>query len=267
MFEMSLGKPIARGRTAEIYSWENGWILKLFHEWFPDEAVRYEARIARIVHEAGLPVPAVGEVVEVSGRLGLIYERVDGPTMLEEISTKPWRLLRSARLLAELHTEMHASEVRVELPSQRERIEEKIKQARGLGSDLRDAKLKALEGMPVGHQLCHGDFHPDNVVITEQGPVVIDWKNATQGNPLADVARSSVVLLGVRTSERVSWWQKVMMEWYHRVYVRRYFELKGSGKEEYRAWYPIVAAARMNEGIVKLEEWLRGQAEMGLGSE
>jgi len=260
---MPLGNPVAKGRTAEVYLWREGWIIKLFHEWFPGEAVRYEAQIARIVHEAGLPVPAVGKVVEVDGRWGLTYEQVDGPTMLEEISSKPWKLLRSARLLAELHAEMHASDVKVELPSQRERLKEKIEQAQGLSADLQQAHLEALEEMPEGDRLCHGDFHADNVVITKRGLVVIDWIDATQGNPLADVARTAVIHLGTRASRRGSWVQRVMVEWYHRLYERRYFELQGGEKKEYRAWYPIVAAARMSEGIGELEEWLRGEAEIG----
>ena len=107
---MSLGEPIAVGRTAEIYDWEEGQILKLFRDWFPAHSVEQEARNARAVHAAGLPVPAVGEVIEIDGRLGLIYERVEGPSMEETLKAKLWTLFRSARLLAELHADMHASD-------------------------------------------------------------------------------------------------------------------------------------------------------------
>ena len=81
-------------------------------------------RIARAVHAAGLHVPAVGEIVEVDGRLGLIYERVDGVSMAETAKAKPWTLFRFARLLAELQADMHASPVVPELPSQRQRLEQ-----------------------------------------------------------------------------------------------------------------------------------------------
>lgn len=56
----SLVKPIALGRTAEIYTWEEGQVLKLFQDWFSADGVEYEAQIARAVHTSGLPVPAVG---------------------------------------------------------------------------------------------------------------------------------------------------------------------------------------------------------------
>ena len=67
-------KPIAFGHTAEIYAWEDGWILKLFRDWFPKEWVRYEADLARAVQAAGLPVPAAGDIVEIGDRLGLTYQ-------------------------------------------------------------------------------------------------------------------------------------------------------------------------------------------------
>ena len=70
---MPLEKPIALGRTAEIYAWEDGYVVKLFRDGMPAASVEYEARIARTVHAAGLPVPAVGEVVDINGRFGLVF--------------------------------------------------------------------------------------------------------------------------------------------------------------------------------------------------
>ncbi len=266
--DTALGRPIAYGRTAEIYAWKEDWILKLFHDWFPADGVNYEAQLAEAVHAAGLPVPAVGEVIEVNGRLGLVYERVHGVSMLDRIRTRPWALWRLAHLLAELHVEMHIASLQSVLPAQRQRIEEKIRSAEGLGADLRQVLLAALARLPDGDRLCHGDFHPGNVILTSQGPVVIDWIDGTTGNPLADVARTSIILLGVRASgDGAPWSLKAMTllsRWFHRAYLRRYFELVPKGEEEYAAWRPIVAAARMNEGIAELQDWLLAEARAGL---
>ena len=259
-------KPIAFGRTAEIYAWEDGWVLKLFHDWFPKESVRCEAKLARAVQIAGLPVPAVGEIVEVGNRLGLTYQRVEGSTVLEEMSAKLWTLPGSSRMLAELHVGMHDDNTVTGLPSQRQYTENKIRGARGLSPALRAAALEALAAMPEGERLCHGDFHPDNVLMTDHGPVVIDWRDVTLGRPLADLARSSVILLGVSApGSRAPWVEKLMVEWYHRIYLRHYFRLRPGGEDEYRAWRPIVAAARMREGIVEIQDWLLSQVRVGLG--
>jgi uncharacterized protein (TIGR02172 family) len=259
-------KPIAFGRTAEIYAWEDGWVLKLFHDWFPEESVRYEAKLARAVQDAGLPVPAAGEIIEIGDRLGLPYQRVDGPSVLEEISARPWTLPRFSRLLAELQAEMHDSNTVTGLPSQRQRLENKIRRAEGLSPQLRAAALDALAAMPEGERLCHGDFHFGNVLMAQHGPVVIDWIDAALGRPLADVARSSAILLGVTApGSKASWVQKVMVACHHRIYLRHYFRLRPGGEDEYRAWRPIVAAARMSEGIAEIQDWLLSQVIEGLG--
>ncbi|MFW6183275.1 MAG: phosphotransferase family protein, partial [Chloroflexota bacterium] len=122
--------------------------------------------------------------------------------------------------------------------------------------------LDALATMPAGERLCHGDFHPDNVILAKQEPVIIDWIDATCGNPLADVARTSIILLGEAHKTSNPWYQRVLLKQYHRRYLRAYFRLQPGGLTEYRAWRPIVAAARMNEGIEALQRWLAAQVAL-----
>ena len=88
----SLGAPIAQGRTAEIYAWGEGQVVKLFRDWVPAGQAAFEAQVAQAAQATGVPMPAVGEIVEVDGRFGLVYERVDGPTMDETLQRKPWKL-------------------------------------------------------------------------------------------------------------------------------------------------------------------------------
>jgi len=262
MTMMPLGKPIALGRTAEIYAWEEGQVLKLFKDWFSSDGVKYEAQIARAVHTSGLPVPAVGEVVEINGRLGLIYERVAGPSMLEYLLTKPWTFIREARVLAELHADMHASNILPELPSQRQRLEDKIRSAAVLPPDLREAGLRSLSQMPDGNRLCHGDFHPGNILIAASGPIIIDWIDATHGNPLADVARTWVILSEPGLS--IPWAVKALRSRLLNIYLKRYFQLHPGDQGQLTAWLPIVAAARLNENIPEIQEWLLAQVKAGL---
>jgi aminoglycoside phosphotransferase (APT) family kinase protein len=260
-------EPIALGRTAEIYAWEDGWVLKLFYGWFSEESVRTEAKLARAVQVAGLPVPAVGEILEIGNRLGLPYRRVDGPTILAQVHARPWTIPKFSRLLAALQAEMHETAAVAGLPLQQQRLETKIRRAEGLSPELRAAALEALAAMPQGERLCHGDLHVDNVLITAQGPVVIDWIDATAGRPLADVARSSVILLGILAPDSgATWVERIAARWHHRIYLGHYFRLRPGGKDEYRAWRPIVAAARMSEGMAEIQGWLGSQVEKGLGS-
>lgn len=42
--------------------------------------------------------------------------------------------------------------------------------------------------------LLHRDLHPDNVILSSAGPVVVDWTNAGAGEPAFDVALVWVIL-------------------------------------------------------------------------
>jgi uncharacterized protein (TIGR02172 family) len=263
MKEISLDKPIARGQTADVYDWDSGHILKLFHSWFELEDIEYEQKIARIVHARGLNSPAVGELLQIEGRNGLIYERVAGKSMLDIFRTKPWKVFQYGKMLARLHAHMHANVSSRELPTQRKKLENKLNHGDALPSSLRTRLLKTLEVMPDGDRVCHGDFHPDNVLISGKSAAIIDWMDASRGSPLADVARTSIILSGAAESTQVpTRWQKAFVKIFHTTYLKHYFRIHANGVDEYRCWLPIVAGARLSENIPELEQWLVKQAEI-----
>lgn len=257
--------PIAYGRTAEIYNWQNGQVLKLFYDWFELEDIEYEARIARAIHASGLPVPTVGDVIRVNGRNGLVYQRLDGDTMLKKMTRKPWSVFEYARRMAELHFEMHSSPIQADIPSQRQKLGSKIRHAEALPEHLRAKALVALETMPDYNRLCHGDFHPNNILMTVQGEIVIDWIDASNGNPLADVARTTILALGAAETRQIQGLlPKALVRIFHAAYIRYYFKLSPGGEAEYNRWLPIVAAARLSENIPELQKWLIAKAEKGV---
>lgn len=263
MKQISPEKPLARGRTADVHAWEEGTILKLFHNWFSLEDIEYEQRIARAVHASGVKSPAVRELVQVEGRNGLVYERVAGVSMLEMFQRKPWRAPPLGRMLAELHAQMHECVFEAEVPDQRSRLRRKIDRADALPTPLKAALLTSLHSLSEGDRVCHGDFHPDNVLMEGNDATVIDWIDASRGEPLADVARTSVILLGAAASSQVANpLFKVLVRNFHSAYLKQYFHLRPGGEREYRRWLPIVAGARLSEGIQELEKWLVTQVNM-----
>lgn len=263
MKEISLDKPIARGRTAAVYDWDEGHILKLFHNWFELQNIEYEFKVARAVHASGVQAPAVKELVQVQGRNGLIYERVAGESMLDLFQRRPWMGFTYAHILARLHVQMHECVFDADgIPAQRRRLQSKINHADALSASLKTSLLSVLQSLPDGERVCHGDFHPANVLLLGNDARVIDWMDASRGNPLADVARTSVILLGAAESaQSPNLFTKGAIKIFHAIYLRHYFRLRPGGEDEYRRWLPIVAGARLSEGIAELEEWLVKQAE------
>jgi hypothetical protein len=80
---------------------------------------------------------------------------------------------------------------------------------------------------------------------------------------LADVARTSIILRGaVENKQLPDPFQRAFVSVFHTAYLRAYFRLRPGGKDEYRRWLPIVAAARLSENIKELEGWLLAQAQL-----
>lgn len=186
---------LAEGREAEIFAWEVGAVVKLFRgpEWAPALDVQTAAMSA--AKAAGGPVPAVYGRTEVSGRPGLIMERIDGIDSLTQIGRRPWTILAAGRQLGEMHAALH--QIVVEegaLPDARQALRTKLQTSPLVPPHLASFAISALEALPAGDRLLHGDFHPGNIILSATGPVVIDWPNAVRGDPHADVARTLLML-------------------------------------------------------------------------
>ena len=150
------GALLASGRDADIYEYGPGLVLRRSRA---GRSLAAEARVMEHVRAQGYPVPAVDEISD-DGR-DLVIERVDGADMVSAMTARPWTIPRQGRLLADLHTRLHA------LPAP-----------------------DWLPDAPVGRGDCllHLDLHPLNVILGRRGPMVIDWTGACRGDPAVDVA-------------------------------------------------------------------------------
>lgn len=69
--------------------------------------------------------------------------------------------------------------------------------------DVLAALLSRLHAVPArvsddpADRVLHLDLHPDNVMLTPEGPMVIDWCNTGEGPPGLDWAMSAVILAQV----------------------------------------------------------------------
>ncbi len=187
-------KKIAEGREAEIFEWEPGSVLRLFRGTRRAESIAHE-RAAMDALRAAVPlVPAVLDVVEVSGRQGIVMERVDGPDLLTMISQKPWTVWRVGRITGEVHARLHSVVAPPAIPSLRERAESYRGGSPHVPAHIAEWALHGIAAMPDGDRLLHGDFHPGNILMSAAGPVVIDWPNVTRGNPDADLSRTALMI-------------------------------------------------------------------------
>ena len=267
---MTKGQLLARGRTAEVYAWQDNQVLKLFYEWCPEEWRRREVETGRRLAVTSLPTPRLIDQVMVEGRRGILYERAEGPSMLRLLSSRPWLLIRLARRLAELHSDIHAQSG-AGFGSLRASLQADIRDSESLPAETRQEVLERLERLPDGTALCHFDFHPDQVLMTGRGPMIIDWMTAFQGPPLADVARTRVLLTFGEALD-TGWLLRRLINLLRRAfrgsYLRRYLELHPeASRAELQAWMLPVAVARLQERLPgeegPLREFIRGLLQEG----
>lgn len=242
---------IGKGRLAEVFAWGDTQILKLFVAGRDAAAIEAEARVSQIVHEAGVVTPGTHGVVEVEGRHGIVYDRALGISMLGLLSAKPWRLFAFGRMLAELHVSVHQCRAD-DLPSQREQLERLIARA-DLPAAQRDLALARLRELPEGTAVCHGDFHPDNVLINGDAATIIDWTTACAGNPVADFALTTLILQLGAPHPSSSLWTRIAIRvgraLFYRSYANRYRRLRHLSPQDVQPWMLPIAVARLGYDI------------------
>ena len=245
-----LGPLIGQGRAAEVYAWGEDQVVKLFFTSAPRESVERQVQVSSIAHKAGLPTPAVGEVIEIAGRYGMVFDRIHGTTMLADMTPQFWRFGGYARLMAELHVQVHSRQG-IGMPLLKSGLEDAIGSRPGVPNHVRAGALAVLRRLPDGDAIIHGDFHPENIIMSSRGAVIIDWSNGHCGNPLADVAQTWLTLcmgaLLPRTA--MKWLIQVLRHRFFAVYVNHYQQRRPFSEDEFAAWQVVMLALRLVEDI------------------
>ena len=249
---------IGQGRQAEVFAWGDTKVLKLFAPEYDVAIIEAEARASQAVHEFGVPTPGTHGVVEVEGRHGITYDRVSGTSMVGQLSAKPWKLFAFGRMLAELHASIH--EFRVDqLPSQHEQLEHLIARAE-LPAARRNTALARLRKLPEGAWVCHGDFHPDNVLVNGATATIIDWTTACAGNPVADFARTSLIIQLGAPPPSFSLWTRIMMHigrgLFHGSYTRQYRRMRRLNPGDVQPWMLPIAVSRLGQNVTEERDQL-----------
>ncbi|MDX2678484.1 phosphotransferase [Streptomyces sp. NY05-11A] len=157
------GRLLGSGRTADVYEIDEAWVLRRDRDGWGDAAA--EGAVMAHVREHGYPAPAVRPLPDGS-RTELVMERLQGPTMLQAFVAGTLDAEEAGAVLARLLRALHTVPGRV------------------------SARARIL----------HLDLHPDNVILTPDGPRVIDWANTEEGDPGLDWGMSAVILAQVAVS-------------------------------------------------------------------
>lgn len=266
MQETKLGE----GRAAEVFALPDHRVVKLYRA--GGQAARdHELRLARLAWDLGVPSPRPWEGIEIGGRCGIVFERVDAPSMLTALTENPMLIRRCAHQMAALHARMHAQPVPAARQDGLTRVKDTLRggiSRAGLDAPREAAVLRVLDALPDGDRLCHMDFHPDNVLMAAPDGQVIDWPNACLGAPEADVCNASVTICIGSTLESTPEHLRRAMDDFRqsldRQYLAEYLRLQGGDAAGVAAWQAPVAAARLGTGIAGEREPLLALIDAGI---
>lgn len=239
---MNLNNVIAERKTKTIYR-DGDKCIKVFNHSFSKADILNEALNQARVENVGLNVPKILEVTTIEGQWAIVSEFIEGTTLSHLMRDDPANKEQYLDTLVETQMLIHSRRCPL-LSRLKDKMNRKI-----LSADLepvtRYELLIRLEGLPTHDKLCHGDFCPSNVIITEAGePYIIDWAHATQGNASADAARTFLTfnLSGdAETADR---------------YLDLFCEKSGTEKRYVQKWMPIVAASQSVKGNMEERDFL-----------
>lgn len=184
---MKCGKIIGIGNTASVYEYEKDKVLKLFNQGYPYEAVENEYHNAIAIRDMNFAKPKAYELIAYENRNGIIYDRVDGESLLDWV-IRTGDLQECARCMAKIHKAIIKNKIN-NVPNYKGFLKNQIQKAL-LTLEKQQEVLHMIDKLPEGSTLCHGDFHPGNILISRGNAFVIDFMNICHGDFLYDIART-----------------------------------------------------------------------------
>lgn len=239
---MKLEKVIAVRTNKTVYR-DGDLAVKVFDDDYSKADVLNEALNQARAEETALNVPTLREVTKVNGKWAIVSDFITGKTLAQLMAEQPEKKAEYMERFVDLQLMMHTQSAPL-MTLLRDKMNRKISQS-GLDATTRYELHARLEGMPKHNKLCHGDFNPKNIIITEKGDAyILDWSHATQGNASADAARTYLLF-----------WLDGDMNGAEE-YLTLFCQKSDTAKQYVQKWIPIVAASQIVKGKPEEREFL-----------
>ena len=239
---MKLDRVIAVRNNKTVYR-DGDRCVKVFNADYSKADVLNEALNQARIEETGLNIPKVLEVTMIDGKWAIVSELIKGKTLAQLMAEFPEKKEEYINLLVDLQMSIH-EKTSPQLNKLKDKMSRKIAETEFDATTRYDLHTR-LEGMPKHNKVCHGDFNPSNVIVTEDGiPYILDWSHATQGNASADVARTYLLF-----------WLNGDIDG-AQMYLDTFCQKSGTEKQYVQKWMPIVAASQTVKGNEKEREFL-----------
>ena len=245
---MNLDRVIAVRNNKTIYR-DGDKCIKVFNAEYSKADVLNEALNQARIEETGLNIPKVLEVTVIDGKWAIVSEYIKGKTLAQLMEENPEKKAEYIELLVDLQMSVHAKTSPL-LSKLKDKMKLKIAETEFDATTRYDLHAR-IEDMPRHNKVCHGDFTPSNIIITENGlPYILDWSHATQGNASADAAHTYLLF---RLNGDIAGAD---------LYLDTFCKKSDTAKQYIQKWMPIVAASQSVKGNEKEREFLMSRVDV-----
>jgi thiamine kinase-like enzyme len=247
---MEKTKLIGVGNTAEVYDFDEKRVVKLFYEGYPKENIVKEFKNASIIKDSEFLKPKVHTLTFIDNRNGIIYDKLEGQSLLEELM-KTGDINHCAKVLSQVHREI-LRQPGTGLDSFHQIIRNAITWNMEFSDSRKIKLLHILENLPEENILCHGDFHPGNILRCEDKIYTIDFMNLCYGNPLLDIARTVYLVEMTPIPDDIINKEEFLQ--LKKAITSIYLGYMGIERQELRNYIILILVRRLNEGINEKEK-------------
>nr|WP_258881249.1 phosphotransferase [Paenibacillus sp. sptzw28] len=118
--------------------------------------------------------------------------------------------------------------------------------------------MAQLDQLPMKQQFCHGDPNPGNILLRDNDAVIIDWNNASTGNPEADLAEYIIMIRYAILPPHLPCEASVVLnatrEASIRIFMEEYQRLSSIGYADIEPWIAPIAARKLVADAISEEE-------------
>lgn len=225
-------KQIILERADKLIYRQGDQLIKKFGPSFTKSDILNEALNQSRIEETGLQIPHLQEVRLLDDERMIVMDYIEGKTLQELMDENPEKMDEYLDRFIDLQLSVHEKRSPL-LNEMHDKMRRKIRET-DLNATIRYELESRLAGMPKHRKICHGDFNPSNIIITDEDEAyILDWSHVTQGNASHDVIRT---YLDFYLDDKIDLAEK---------YRDRFAEKTDTALQYILKWTPIVAAEQL----------------------
>lgn len=179
---------IGRGKIAKVLS-DGQFAYKVFPAWYPTECIKGEVKVHDEIRKHTSLRIAECEFLKENHAIKMTLFK--GETIAHRMRNAKFPLGIETLIQCQCQIFQYQG---LDLEDAFSNFEFQIDSS-SLAYNIKSKALESLHSIEKKQILCHFDIHLENIMMSDEDVMILDWINAKLGNPVMDIARTYILLL------------------------------------------------------------------------